>query len=381
MEDVAIIGIGMHPFGRFEGKSALDMAADAVRDALKDAGVEWKDIQYGWGGSRDGGRADALCGKLGPTGLPFINVFNGCATGGSALNGAYSVINAGMADIAVAVGFDKHERGMFKTNPTDFNLKPWYDEIGLLATTQFFAMKTQRYMWQHHISEDSLTRVAMKNSYNGSLNPKAWRRKANDYDTIANSPMLSNPLRKLHLCNPSEGAAAAVICKASIAKRYTSKPVYIRGLAIAQRMYGSLEVFMAHKGINEAPTCVELASQAAYRMAGIGPDEIQIAQLQDTEAGHEIMHMAETGLCAHGEQEKILRDGETEINGRLPVNTDGGLLANGEPIGASALRQIYELCIQIRGEAGARQVPNVPKTGIAQVYGTPGLSSVVILGR
>ena len=123
------------------------------------------------------------------------------------------------------------------------------------------------------------------------------------------------------------------------------------------------------------------ASKACYEMAGIGPDEIQVAQLQDSEAGAEIMHMAENGFCEHGEQERMIQAGETEIGGRLPVNTDGGLIANGEPIGASGLRQTYEICLQLRGDAGERQVPGDPRVGYTQVYGAPGIGACSILTR
>ena len=381
MENVAIIGIALHPFGRFDGKTAHDMGLESIHEALKDAGIEWKDVQYACGGSKDGGNADALVSRLGPVGTMFNNVYNGCATGGTSLNSACMAILSGMADVALAVGFDKHPRGMFESNVFNYGLKPWYQEIGLLSTVQYFAMKAQRYMYDYNISTDSLIRVAVKNYYNGSLNPKAWRQTALDYDTIANSPMLTNPLRQYMLCSPGEGAAALILCKGSIAKRYTSKPIYIKGFALRSRMYGSFEVFTPHKPLQDTPTPVELAAQAAFKMAGIGPDEIQVAQLQDTESAHEIMHMAETGLCAHGEQEKLIKKGETQINGRIPVNTDGGLIANGEPIGASALRQIYEICLQMRGEAGQRQMPKAPKTGMTQVYGAPGVSNVVILER
>ncbi|HWQ76330.1 MAG TPA: thiolase family protein [Syntrophomonas sp.] len=381
MDDVAIIGIAQHPFGRFGDKSALDMGLDSIREALKDAGIEWKDVQYAAGGTRDGGRADQLCGKLGPNGVPFNNLYNGCATGGSSLGAACMAIKSGIADIALAVGFDKHPRGMFLTTVQDYGLKQWYQDIGFLATVQFFAMKAQRYMYDYGITEDSLYRVAEKNYYNGTLNPKAWRRDGLKYEEIAASKMLSNPLRQYTLCSPGEGAAAIVMCKASIAKRYTTKPIYIKGIALRTRQFGSLEVFTPAKPLDDAPTPVVLASQAAYKMAGIGPDEIQVAQLQDTEAAHEIMHMAETGLCKDGEQTKMIKDGETQITGRLPVNTDGGLIANGEPIGASALRQIYEVCLQMRGDAGAHQMPTPPKTALTQVYGAPGISNVVILSK
>jgi acetyl-CoA acetyltransferase len=129
------------------------------------------------------------------------------------------------------------------------------------------------------------------------------------------------------------------------------------------------------------PNASEHASKVAYEMAGMGPKDIGVAALQDTEAGAEVMHMAENGFCEHGEQEIMLRNGDTEITGRLPVNTDGGCLANGEPIGASGLRQIHEVILQLRGQAGDRQVPDVPRTGYTHVYGAPGISAVTILQR
>ena len=133
------------------------------------------------------------------------------------------------------------------------------------------------------------------------------------------------------------------------------------------------------QSVRESPSPSVQASQAAYEMASIGPEDIDVAQLQDTEVGHEIMHMAENGFGADGDQEQWLREGYTGIGGMLPVNTDGGCLANGEPIGASGLRQVYEICVQLRGEGGERQVPNQPKTGYTHVYGAPGLSGVTIL--
>ncbi|HQV58247.1 MAG TPA: thiolase family protein, partial [Ilumatobacteraceae bacterium] len=130
---------------------------------------------------------------------------------------------------------------------------------------------------------------------------------------------------------------------------------------------------------SESPTVD--ASRAAYEMAGIGPEDVQVAQIQDSEAGHEVMHMAENGFCEHGEQEGIIEAGETEIGGRLPINTDGGLIANGEPIGASGLRQIHELVLQLRGRAGDRQVAGNPKVGYSQLYGAPGTAGVAIVSR
>ena len=377
--DVAIIGIGIHPFGRTEGVSGLEQGVHAVNSALKDAGIGWNAIQFAYGGSTDAGAADTLVSKLGQTGLQFINVANGCATGGSALISAYTAITSGAWETGLAVGFDKHPRGAFAVDPESMGLGKWYGDIGLALTTQFFGMKIQKYMYDHGITEESLIRVAVKNFHNGSLNPNAWRKKALSYEDIANSAMIANPLRQYMFCSPAEGAAALVLCSAKKAKQYTSNPIYLKAAVVKTRLYGSFEVFSPSLSAKLAPSPSVQASQAAYEMAGVGPEDIDIAQLQDTESGAEIIHMSENGFCKDGEQEKILQEGETDIQGRLPVNTDGGCMANGEPIGASGLRQVHEICLQLRGQAGQRQVPKNLKTGYTHVYGAPGVSAVTIL--
>ncbi|MBU2550090.1 MAG: thiolase family protein [Proteobacteria bacterium] len=379
--DVAIIGMGMHPFGRTEGVSGLEQGAFAVREALKDAGLQWKDMQFAFGGSMDGGAADTLVNKLGLTGLQFINVVNGCATGGSALFSAYTSITSGAWDLGVAVGFDKHPRGAFAVDPEGMGLGKWYGQVGLALTTQFFGMKIQKYMHDFGISEDTLVRVAEKAFRNGSKNPNAWRKRPMSCEEIANSLMISHPLRQYMFCSPGEGAVALILASSDKARRFTTKPVYLKAAVVRTRVYGSFEVFSPCQALEQAPSPTVQASKAAYEMAGVGPEDVDVAQLQDTESGAEIMHMSENGLCRDGEQEKLIREGATEINGRLPVNTDGGCLANGEPIGASGLRQVYELCLQLRGDAGARQAPKPLKTAYSHVYGAPGLSGVTILQK
>jgi acetyl-CoA acetyltransferase len=320
---VAIVGIGIHPFGRTPGKTGMQQGAHAARLALKDAGVEWKDMQFGYGGSYSGGNADAVANELGLTGAPFTNIMNACATGGSSLLSACKEIKSGEADIGLVVGFDKHDRGAFNAHPSEYSLGDWYGEAGMMLTTQFFAMKLRKYMDDYGITTDTLARVAEKAYLNGALNPNAWRRTPIGLEEIKNSTMVNDPLTKYMFCSPSEGGVALVVCR----------------------------------------------------------EDIAFAQLQDTEAGAEVMHMAENGFCAHGEQERMLRDGETRLGGRLPINTDGGCMANGEPIGASGLRQIYETVLQLRGQAGERQVQGDPKTGYTHVYGAPGISAVSILQR
>ncbi|MGC8512018.1 MAG: thiolase family protein [Acidimicrobiales bacterium] len=377
--DVAIVGIGMHPFGRHPGVSGLEQGAFAVRQALADAGIGWSDVECAFGGSASAGNADSLVSNLGLTGVPFVNVYNGCATGGSALAMADRAIRSGDYDLTLALGFDKHPRGAFNANPESAGIGRWYGETGMMLTTQFFGMKIQRYLHDHGLPADILAKVAAKAFRNGSLNENAWRRKPLSEEEILAAPMLSNPLTQYMFCNPGEGAVALILASADKATRYTNRPVYLKSVSFKTRRFGSFEVFSPWLSPERVPGPTVEAAAAAFEAAGIGPDDIDVAQIQDTESGAEIMHMAETGLCKDGDQEALLRSGATEIGGKLPVNTDGGCLANGEPIGASGLRQVYENVLQLRGTAGARQVPGEPKTAFTHVYGAPGISACTVM--
>jgi acetyl-CoA acetyltransferase len=355
------------------------MGAEAVRAALADAGVEWKDVQFAFGGSFEVDNPDAVVNLLGRTGIPFMDVYNGCATAATAVELTADAIRMGKYDLGVAVGMDKHPTGAFTSDPVHYGAPAWYGQNGQFLTTKFFAMKINRYMHDHGISSRTLARVAAKNYRNGALNPYAFRRAAIAEDDILSSRMLNYPLTQYMFCSPDEGAAAAVLCRADIARRYTSAPIFLKATALRTRRYGAYEVHSSWAAVEEDAAPTVYASRAAYEAAGVGPEDVGIAQLQDTDAGAEIIHMAENGLCADGEQEKLVAEGATEIGGRLPINTDGGLIANGEPIGASGLRQIHELVRQLRGEAGDRQVPGKPRVGYAQLYGAPGTAGVSIL--
>ena len=379
--DIAVVGIGLHPFGRHDGVSGRAMGVDAVRAALADAGVEWRDVDVAFGGSRDGGNADAIVAELGLTGLPFVNIRNGCATGGSALVSAVNALRAGAGRLAVVVGFDQHAAGAFGSDPAAYGLGSWYGETGLMVTTQFFGMKIQRYMHDHGITRAALARVAAKAFRNGARNPAAWRRKPLSEDEILAAPMVADPLTQYMFCSPGAGGVALVLARGDGAARHGRRPVYLRSAEVRTRRYGSFEVFSPSLALARAGSPTVDAARAAFAAAGIGPDEVGVAQLQDTEAGAEIMHMAECGLCQDGEQEEWLAKGETEIGGALPVNTDGGCLANGEPIGASGLRQVYEVVAQLQGRAGDRQVPGEPRVGFTHVYGAPGISACTVLSR
>jgi len=211
MEDVAIIGAGLHPFGHFGPKSAIDVGADAIRAALTDAGVAWKDVQFAFGGSLEVDNPDAVTSRLGLTGIPFMDVYSGCTTTtAAALQLTADGIRSGQYDIGVAVGMDKHASGAFTSDPVDYGAPPWYGEVGHFLTTKFFAMKINRYTHDYGISSETLAKVAAKGYRNGVLNPNAFRRKPISEEEILASRMLNYPLTHYMFCSPDEGAAAVV---------------------------------------------------------------------------------------------------------------------------------------------------------------------------
>ena len=242
-DGVAVVGLGIHPFGRHPGVTGLEMAAHAARAALADAGIGWDQIDFAAGGSDSAGNADTTVSVLGLTGVPFINVKNGCATGGSALITAHAMLTAGSAEVALVVGFDKHPPGAFDARPEDWGIGSWYGETGLMLTTQFFALKIQRYMGEHGISEKTLAQVAVKAFENGSRNPNAWRRQALSEEDVLASKLVNDPLRQYMFCSPGEGAVALVLARGARVKELSSKPVYLRSAAFRTRRFGSFEVF------------------------------------------------------------------------------------------------------------------------------------------
>ncbi|CAJ61276.1 MULTISPECIES: thiolase family protein [Frankia] len=381
MSDVSIIGTGLFPFGRYAELSALDLGAEAARRALVDAGARWSDVGAMFTGSLEVDCPEALVARLGLTGVPARSVFNGCATGNTALYAAVSAVERGECDLALAVGLDKHPRGAFVADPSVSGLPAWYGQAGLYLTTQFFGMKATRYLHLYGVTARTLARVAAKSFRNGARNPDAWRRKPLSEDEILGSELLNSPLTQYMYCGPNEGAAAVLVTRSSSASSYSGTPIRVLSTALRSRREGAFEIMSTSLPLAEVESVTVDASREAYEKAGIGPSEVDVAQLQDTDAGSEVIHMAENGFCEHGDQEKLVATGWTEIDGGLPVNTDGGLLANGEPVGASGLRQIHELVTQLRGRAGKRQVPNEPRIGYAHLYGAPGTAAITILAR
>ena len=377
---VKVIGIGRTAFGRHPGLTGRQLGVEAARAALADAHISWEDVDAAYGGSNAGGNADAVIADLGLTGIPFTNVRNGCATGGSALIAGCNAIRAGVADVVLVVGFDKHPRGAFSPTPADYGIPSWFGEQGMMVTTQFFAMKIMRYMHDFGITSGTLSAVAAKSYRFGALTPEAWRRTPLTRDEIESSQMVNDPLTQYMFCSPAAGGAAVVLAGDAVSAG-RDRAVTLRATSFTSRPFGSFEVFSPCLPPGALTSVSIGAARTAFEAAGLTPGEVEVAQLQDTESGAEIMHMAECGFCEDGAQEELVAGGETDLTGKLPVNTDGGCIANGEPIGASGLRQVHEVVTQLRGEAGERQVAREPVVGFTHVYGAPGVSACAVITR
>jgi acetyl-CoA acetyltransferase len=377
-DDVYIVGLGLHPFGRHDGPSGLDMGVCAVRGALRDVDLSWDKIDLAVGGSNTA-KPDSLVGRLGLTGLSFSSVRNGCATGGVALAVAANALRAGEGDLAVVVGFDKHERGAFGSDAASYGLGPWYPRSGLMVTTQFFAMRTRRYLHDHALTTRSLAQPAVLASRAGAANPAAWRRRELTVSEVLAAPMVCDPLTNLMLCQPGEGAVAVVMTRGQRAFELCEHPVRLASVAVRTRGVGSFEVYSPSLSPRRGGSPSVAAAAAALGTAGVCAADVGIAQVQDTDSGSALIALAETGLCGDGEQAELLDDGSLQADGRLPVNTDGGCLANGEPIGASGLRQVYEVARQLQGRPAGLAGVTRPRIGFTHVYGAPGISACAVL--
>ncbi len=382
---VEIAGIGIHPFGRFEDRSATEMGVAAVRDALADAGLAGHraPFQAAFGASVYGGVASGhkVLGALALTGPPIVNVEAGCASGGAALQLAAGAIAAGQYDTVLVFGVEKMPKGMIRSS----FFAPWQEQAGLTSAPAYFALRAQRLLREHDLTVDHLAQVVVKNRRHGSLNPDAMYQTAVTAEAVLTSRMVCDPLRLWMLCTPNEGAAAVVLRRAGSSVTSTARrpPVRLAAACLRSHHPGSvLGEATPLSGIDDSditpPT--SLAATDAYEAASIGPDDIDIVECQDTDAARELIGWVELGLCGPGGQAALLAGGDTELGGRRPVNPSGGLIAKGEPLGASALGQVVELVRQLRGEAGPRQVDGA-RTALAHVVGRGANACVTILTR
>ena len=254
--------------------------------------------------------------------------------------------------------------------------EPWREAAGLAATPAYFALRAQRLLREAGLTKQHLAEVVVKNRRNGVHNPNAMFRREVSVDEVLASRVVCEPLHLWMLCSPNEGAAAVVLQRGD-------GGVQLAAARLRSHLPGSV--------LGEAtPLCgvddrditppSTLAARDAYAEAGVGPADLDVVECQDTDAARELLSYEELGLCPRGDAGKTLEDGATEMTGRLPVNPSGGLLSKGEPLGASALGQVVELTLQLRGDAGPRQVPGA-RTGLAHTVGRGANASVVVLKR
>jgi acetyl-CoA acetyltransferase len=372
---VEIAGVGMHPFGRFDGLTATDMGVVAVRRALTEAGIGRGGFQAAFCGTAYGGVAAGhrVLGALGLTGGPIVDVEAGCGSGGAALQLGAAAIRSGQYDTVLVFGIEKMPKGIIRSS----FFEPWQEAAGLTPAPAFFALRAQRAMQTHGLGKDDLAAVVVKNRRHGVANPDAMFRKEVTAEAVLESRVVSEPLHLWMLCSPNEGAAAVVLQRGDGA----SGRVRLRGVSLRSHLPGNvLGEDSPLSGIvdDEITPPSTLAADDAYAEAGIGPEDVDVVECQDTDAARELMAYHELRLCGVGEQPKLLAQGDVTIGGRLPVNPSGGLLSKGEPLGASALGQVVELVAQLRGTAAERQVEGA-RVGLAHVIGRGANACVTIV--
>ncbi|HVX21100.1 MAG TPA: lipid-transfer protein [Acidimicrobiales bacterium] len=393
MEEVYVVGIGAHPWGKFPGKSFIDLGAEAVRNALKDAGVQWTDVPaavsgiYVWGGTDALNAGSAIAGRLGETGIPILNVFNMCATATSAFRSAYHTVASGEQDMCLAIGVDVSPPGFFgfmgKPDPADTD----YLRFRMVGVTNpaYWAMEARKRMEEHGTTERHFALAKVACSKHGSLNPDALYKRVYTEEEVLASPLVCDPLRLFEICATRDGAAAVLLCSAKKAKELAGKPVRVAGVGLGSSLYGDPTLrlgTLAAPAVGTAPLLSEswTSSQMAYKMAGIGPEDVDFVEVPDNSSWHYLQYLETLGLCEPGEADKLLENGETLVGGRLPVCPSGGASSYGEAISAQGLLQVCELVTQLRGDAGPRQVEGA-RVGLAQTYGQLGNSSTAILTR
>ena len=372
MSSVRITGVGLHPFGRFEGMTGTTMGVVAVRAALDEAGIGVRAVQAAYCGTAYGGIASGhrVLGSLAGTGIPIYDVEAGCASGGAALQLAAASISSGQYDRVLVFGVEKMPKGIIRSS----FFAPWQEAAGLTPAPAYFALRAQRLLTDTGLTVDHLAQVVVKNRSHGIANPDAMYRKAVTAEEVLASRMVCPPLTLFMLCSPNEGAAAVVLER-------DGKGVTVAGISLRSHLPGNvLGEDSPLSGIDDGaitpPTT--LAADDAYAQAALGPADVDVVECQDTDAARELLGWAELGLCAPGEQAAILADGSALVGGRRPINPSGGLLSKGEPLGASALGQVVELVRQLRGTAGARQAQGA-RVGLAHVIGRGANACVTVL--
>lgn len=398
---VAVIGAGMHPWGKW-GRNFVEYGLVAARAALADAGVEWSEIQYVAGADtiRNGYpgfvAGATMAQALGWNGAQVSSQYAACASGAAAIANARAQILAGLVDVALVVGADTTPKGFFApVGGGDRQDDPDWLRFRLLGATNpvYFGLYARRRIDLFGATVEDFAQVKVKNAQHGLNNENARYRKEVSVEEILASPMVSDPLRLLNICATSDGAAALVLCSEGYAKRKGIKsPVTINGVATVTPVYPSSVIEMPDIATDSSATLDAATAEmrargfrstiapAAYEQAGIGPEDVNVAEVYDLSSALELDWYEDIGLCPVGEGEALLRSGATTIGGRVPVNPSGGLSCFGEAIPAQAIAQVCELVWQLRGQALGRQVEGA-RVGVTANQGLFGHASSVVVAR
>ena len=395
--DVAILGVGMHPWGKW-GRDFTEYGLVAARAALADAGLAWRDIQYVAGADTiRNGYPGFIAGatfaqKLGWTGVRVSSSYAACASGAQALHQARAQILAGYCDVALVIGADTTPKGFFAPVGGERKTDPDWLRFHLLGATNpvYFALYARRRIDVYGATTEDFARVKVKNSKHGLENPNARFRKENSVDDVVNSPIVADPLRLLDICATSDGAAALIVSSMDFARSAlgsTDGVPRVKAVSTVTPRYPQtvleLPDFATDSSVAVAPpdrSFKDSIAGAAYEEAGIGPDDLSLAEVYDLSTALELDWYENIGLCGEGEAEALLRSGATELGGRIPVNPSGGLACFGEAIPAQAIAQVCEVTWQLRGQAGARQVDGAT-VGITANQGLFGHGSSVIVSN
>ncbi len=393
-KEVAILGVGMHPYGKW-GRSFVEYGVKAAQDALSDAGIEWTDVQFVAGGeTMRNGYPGYVAGAtfaqaLGWTGAQVTSTYGACASGSQAINVARAQILSGMCEVALVVGADAAPKGFFGPQGGERSDDPDWLRFRLLGATNpiYFGLYARRRMELYGSTEEDFARVKVKNAKHGLSNEYARYRKAFTLEQVLASPMVSDPLRLMQICATSDGGAALVLTSMEYARKHATDPVKIAAVSTVTPQFPQTVIEMpnfatdsaAGAGIPDTPFKDSITKQA-YEEAGLGPEDMSLAEVYDLSSALELDWYENIGLCKPGEAERLLNDGDTTIGGRVPVNPSGGLSCFGEAVPAQAIAQVCELAWQLRGQAGERQVAGA-RAGVTANQGLFGHGSSVIVTR
>ena len=390
--DVALVGVGMHPWGKW-GRPFASYGVHAARAALADAGLDWSDVQLVVGGETvRNGYAGYVAGAtfaqaLGWNGARVATAYAACATGAQAIDTARARILAGMCDVALVVGADTTPKGFLAPNAGDRPDDPDWLRFRVLGMTNpaYFALYARRRMDLYGATVDDFAAVKVKNARHGLANPNARYRKPVTADDVAASPVVADPLRLLDICATSDGGAAVVLTSESFARSRGLRALRLRAVAAVAPRFPNTVIEMPNFATDSTVavdpgdrTFRDSIAHAAYEEAGLGPEDVSLAEVYDLSTALELDWYENIGLCKEGDAEHLLRAGETALGGRVPVNPSGGLACFGEAVPAQALAQVCEVAWQLRGEAEGRQVDGA-RVGISANQGLFGHGSSVIV--